>query len=43
MSGPSALCVMSADISRMLLESDDDSGSINFSKSSDSDVDYTQD
>jgi hypothetical protein len=36
MAGPSASCVTSADISRMLLKSDDDS------ESSDSDVDYAQ-
>jgi hypothetical protein len=33
---------MSADISRILLESDDDSGSINFSESSNSDLDIAQ-
>jgi hypothetical protein len=42
MVGPSALHVSSADTSTMLLESDDDSGSTNFSESSDSDVDYAQ-
>ena len=42
MVGPSAFHVSSADTSTMLLESDDDSGSINFSESSDSDVDYAQ-
>ena len=43
MAGPSASHVTSADISRILLESDDDSGSINFSDSSDSDIDNAQD
>ena len=42
MAGPSALHVTSVDISRILLESDDDSGSINFSESSDCNVDYAQ-
>lgn len=42
MAGPSASCVTSADISRMLLESDDDSGSKNFSESSDSNLDYAR-
>ena len=41
MAGPSVLCVTYADISsRMLLESVDDSGSKNLSKSRDSDIDY---
>jgi hypothetical protein len=42
MAGPSASRIMSADIRRMLLESNDDSGCTNFSESSDSVLDYAQ-
>ena len=42
MAGPLVLRVTSADVSRMLLESDVDSGSINVNESSDSDVDCVQ-
>jgi hypothetical protein len=38
----SALCVSSAEISRILLETCDGSGCINFSERNDSDVDYAQ-
>ena len=41
MAGPSGLHVAYADISRMLLENIDDSGSTNLRKSRDSDVDYS--
>ena len=40
MAGPSVLQVKSADVGRMLLESNDDSGFRNFNGSSDSDVGY---
>jgi hypothetical protein len=40
--GPSASRFANADISGLLLESDNESDSINFSESSDSYVDYTQ-
>lgn len=40
MTGPLGLPVTSADISRMLLESDNDSTAINFSKSIGCDVNY---
>jgi hypothetical protein len=42
MAGPSASRVMNAHICRILLESDDNSGCINFGESSDSDVDCAQ-
>jgi hypothetical protein len=40
--GPSALHVMGADVSRMVLEGGDDSGCKHFSESTDSHVDYAQ-
>jgi hypothetical protein len=40
MAGPSGLCVRGADISRTLMEIGEDSGSTNFIRSNDSDVDY---
>jgi len=43
MAGPLGLCITSADIGQMLLESNNDSEAINFSKSSCSNVNYAWD
>lgn len=42
MAGHSGLYVASADIRRVLLESDDDDGCINFIEGNDNDVDFAQ-